>query len=287
MRTKLPAPAAPGFSEAAGDGCGKYDAVFVGFAPQLIVPFWGWKFRKTALYVDFFISLYDTLCFDRKKAAPDSFPGRRLLAWDRKTLKRADVILADTGAHAEYFCRELGADPSKIRVLYLEADAAIYYPHSVERPEEAKGKFVVLYFGSVLPLQGVDVVLEAAGRLRNRKELCFYIIGPVGEKMNAPEGENIHYIPWLSQEQLSDYIACSDLCLAGHFCSTIDKARRTIPGKAYIYRAMNRPMVLGDNPANRELFSEQDRNVRFVKMGDPAALEQVILEFAEKGPEPC
>ena len=37
--------------------CKKYDVVFVGFAPQLVVPFFKWKFGKNRLYIDFFISM--------------------------------------------------------------------------------------------------------------------------------------------------------------------------------------------------------------------------------------
>ncbi len=263
-------------------GCRQYQAVFVGFAPQLVVPFWGWKLKKSRLYIDFFISMYDTLCFDRKKVSPASFLGKRLLGADRRTLSRADVIVADTRAHGEYFCRELGADPDKVKVLYLEADREIYYPHRAERPWEAEGKYVVLYFGSVLPLQGVDIVLGAAELLKDRKEICFYIIGPVNGKLQAPQGENIHYIPWLDQKKLSDYIAFSDLCLAGHFCASIDKARRTIPGKAYIYRAMEKPMILGDNAANRELYSDREPGIYFVEMGSSAKLAEKIMAIKKE-----
>lgn len=262
--------------------CRQYQAVFVGFAPQLVVPFWGWKLKKSRLYIDFFISMYDTLCFDRKKVSPASFLGKRLLGADRRTLSRADVIVADTRAHGEYFCRELGADPDKVKVLYLEADREIYYPHRAERPREAEGKYVVLYFGSVLPLQGVDIVLGAAELLKDRKEICFYIIGPVNGKLQAPQGGNIHYIPWLDQKKLSDYIAFSDLCLAGHFCASIDKARRTIPGKAYIYRAMEKPMILGDNAANRELYSDREPGIYFVEMGSSAKLAEKIMAIKKE-----
>ena len=263
-------------------GCRQYQAVFVGFAPQLVVPFWGWKLKKSRLYIDFFISMYDTLCFDRKQVSPASFLGKRLLGADRRTLSRADVIVADTRAHGEYFCRELGADPDKVKVLYLEADREIYYPHRAERPWEAEGKYVVLYFGSVLPLQGVDIVLGAAELLKDRKEICFYIIGPVNGKLQAPQGGNIHYIPWLDQKKLSDYIAFSDLCLAGHFCASIDKARRTIPGKAYIYRAMEKPMILGDNAANRELYSDREPGIYFVEMGSSAKLAEKIMAIKKE-----
>ena len=58
----------------------------------------------------------------------------------------------------------------------------------------------------------------------------------------------------------------------------IEKAARTIPGKAYIYRAMNKPMILGDTPANHELFSA-DQNTIFVPAGDARFLTNAILHF--------
>jgi len=39
-------------------------------------------------------------------------------------------------------------------------------------------------------------------------------------------------------------------------------------------------VIFGDNPANRELFSTDTKNVHFVKMGDPGALADKILELA-------
>ena len=88
--------------------------------------------------------------------------------------------------------------------------------------------------------------------------------------------ENIQYIDWLSQEKLAHYISWSDLCLAGHFNKEVEKASRTIPGKAFIYQAMGKEMILGNNPANRELFA-RDEKVIFVEMGDEKALAKAIL----------
>ena len=44
-----------------------FDGVFIGFAPQLILPFFSFKFRKCSVCMDFFISVYDTMVFDRRK----------------------------------------------------------------------------------------------------------------------------------------------------------------------------------------------------------------------------
>ena len=254
----------------------EYDLVFVGFAPQLVLPIFQ-KLRQKPVIVDFFISLYDTMVQDRKKFKDGSLPAKILKNLDEKTLALGDKVICDTKAHGEYFVSDLGCKPEKIEVLYLEADTSIYYPRKMAR--EAYAPFKVLYFGSILPLQGVDMVLEAARLLKDEKGIEMEIIGPVPEEQK-PVQENLKCVPWLSQEELAEHIVRADLCLAGHFSAEIDKAKRTIPGKAYIYRAMEKPMILGDTPANHELFEEDERTV-FVETGNPEKLAEKIMEFRQ------
>lgn len=258
-----------------------FDLSFVGFAPQLVLPVFGKKLGKKPIVTDFFISMYDTLCFDRRKFKPDSFIGKLLRRIDRKTLSRADMAVCDTKAHGRYFCEEFSYPAEKMSVLYLEADTSIYYPREAPKNKD----FTVLYFGSVLPLQGVSVILDAIELLENESGIKFVFVGPLG-KDNVRKGEKItEYIDWLSQEKLAEKIAQADLCLAGHFDGTIMKAKRTIPGKAYIYRAMNKPMILGDNDAARELYSEEDEGIYFTEMGDPRKLAELILKIKEENHE--
>ncbi len=259
----------------------KFDTIFVGFAPQLIVPFFRFKTKKKTIVIDFFISMYDTFVYDRKKVRAGSLPARIFLKLDQKTLKAADYVIADTKAHGAWFVKALFCDPKKLEVLYLSADTSIYCPMEQKKKEPWQDRFIVLYFGSILPLQGVDVVLEAIEKLKDKEELAFYVIGPLGDR-KKPQGERIRYIDWLSQKELAEKIAEADLCLAGHFSADIQKAARTIPGKAYIYRAMKKNMILGENAANHELFSSDDKDVMFVKMGDADALAAAILSFYQK-----
>lgn len=252
----------------------RFSVVFAGFAPQLIVPFFCFKFRKCFLIEDFFISLYDTFVCDRQKLSARSLPARFLHRLDQLTLKKAELVISDTKAHKDYFASEFHKDASMIEPLYLEADTSIYYPRKVQR----SGVFRVLYFASVLPLQGLPVILDAVGRLKARDDIRFVIIGPVPGDMPKPESSNVTYIRWLSQEALAKEIAMADLCLAGHFHPSIQKAWRTIPGKAYIYEAMGKPMILGDNPATRELESRWKVPVFYVPMGDARALADCILQ---------
>lgn len=259
-----------------------FDTVFAGFAPQLILPFLSWKCKDIPIVEDFFISLYDTLCFDRQKFSPYGRIGRILHRIDEMTLAAADAVFCDTNTHGQYFIQEFHAEPSRLTTMYLQADSSIYHPMQISRPAALRDKYIVLYFGSILPLQGIDVVLQAFDLLKNYGNLYFYCIGPIQDhKLTAPrpESTSIEYINWLPQQELARYIAMADLCLAGHFNASIAKAKRTIPGKAYIYQAMNKPMILGDNPANHELFSN-DSKVTFVEMGNPHALANAIIQLS-------
>lgn len=263
------------------------EVIFIGFAPQLVLPFlWIFKKLHKTVVVDFFISLYDTMIDDRKRFREKSLPAHLLYWLDKKTLYLADYYIVDTKADKEFFSQTFQADSKKGCVWYLCADASVYYPLNSPKRREWNDKFVVLYFGSILPLQGVEVVLEAIHRLQNNKTLQFVIIGPIDKLKNADlvKGQkNVAFYTWLSQGELAEKISMADLCLAGHFDGNIGKAKRTIPGKAYIYSAMEKKMILGDSPANHELYREEEENVYFVTQGDAEALAAKIEELAREG----
>ena len=255
-----------------------YDVIFIGFAPQLIVPLFNFKFKGKVVVIDFFISVYDTMVHDRKKVNDGTFPAKMMKWLDMACIRSAKIVMSDTNAHGDYFARDFKVNRNKIKTLYLKADEKIYYPRESVKPDKLKDKFVVLYFGSVLPVQGVKYIMGAMDMLKNEKDIYFYFIGPVSDDIEKAESDNIEYIHWLSQEDLAECISYADLCLAGHFDVSIGKARRTIPGKAYIYEMMRKPMILGDSRANRELFKEDDYHY-FVEMSNSTAIAYKILEI--------
>lgn len=255
------------------------DVIFVGFAPQLVLPFFYRKMKNKIIVIDFFISMYDTLIHDRKR-----FPDKGIISkichyLDYKTLEKAEYAITDTKADAQYFIEEFACDANKFETLYLEADPSIYYPREQHKRLDLKGKFVVLYFGSVLPLQGVDVVLDAIRLLKEERDIYFQMIGPIPSKYKKPIQSNVEYIDWLSQEELAAYIANADLCLAGHFSGEINKAKRTIPGKAYIYDAMKKKIVFGENEANHEKYKNDQKIYYYVPQGRADVLRDRIKEI--------
>lgn len=262
----------------------RYDVIFIGGIPQFVVPAIQLRLQKKVLIIDFFVSLYDTLVHDRKLLSPNNPLCRILKMLDRNALARADYVVVDTREHAAYFAGIFDIDAEKMAVLYLEADKEIYYPRIKPKTLYLKDKFVVFFFGAMNPLQGAEVILESARVLEEHAGIVFLIVGPYEKIKNFERYSDLTNVRfaarWLPQADVADYIAMSDVCLAGHFNAAVEKAARVIPGKAYSYLAMDRPVILGDNPANRELFSADTKNVYFVEMGDPKALADKILELA-------
>lgn len=254
------------------------DMIYVGFAPQLVLPFLKRWSQEKYVVVDFFISLYDTFVFDRKYFKEGSVAANILFRIDKLTLERCDYVIVDTQADQKYFSKMFQVPMGKTEVMYLEADSDIYNLQKYK-----KEKMKVLYFGSVLPLQGVDVILKAVRMLKGHTDIAFTIIGPLKDTggLGRKRYPNAVFYKWLPQEKLAEQIASADLCIAGHFSIGIEKAKRTIPGKAYIYESMKKPMILGDNEANRELFQEDSMHF-YVEMGNAGALAKKIIEIKEQ-----
>ena len=202
-----------------------YDLIFIGFAPQLVLPLFYYRFKNKTVIADFFISLYDTVICERKKFRSNGLIAGLISRLDRVTAGKADVLIADTRAHAEYFASRFLVPREKIRILYLKADETVYYPRPRVKDTEFASKYVVLYFGSILPHQGTEIILKTARILQNEKDILFDLIGPVSKMERSVCGnlENIIFTPWLSENELAQRIAAADLCLGDILTRNIQK----------------------------------------------------------------
>jgi len=233
-----------------------YDVVFVGFLGQPLVPLIKRLTNKPIIF-DAYLSMYDTMIFDRKRFKPGSVLANLFFNLDKRSCELANVVLLDTNAHIDYFCEKFGLDRD----------------------------FLVLYYGSFLPLQGIEYIVEAAKLLESHSDVKFKIIGKgmlsskIKTKARKLDVKNIEFVDWISYEKLSEEIAKTDICLAGHF-SNSDKAQRVIPTKAFQMIAMEKPVIMGNNPATRELF-ENRKNALVIEMADAEVLADAILELKD------
>jgi glycosyltransferase involved in cell wall biosynthesis len=184
-------------------------------------------------------------------------------------------VLVDTEAQQKFFCREFGLAREKVSWLYVGADDSWLTPAiEAERP----GRFRVLYVGNDVPLHGVPIILQAA-RLLKEEEIEFWLIGNhngSAEMLTSSEGLPVKLFPWMPPHELRERTREVDVCL-GIF-GTSEKAKRVIPGKAFLALAMGKPLITGDSAAARELF-EHEKNVLLCEMGSSDALADAILRL--------
>ncbi|MFQ5561701.1 MAG: glycosyltransferase, partial [Nitrospinota bacterium] len=122
--------------------------------------------------------------------------------------------------------------------------------------------FSVLFFGTYLPLHGIDYILKAANLLKYDKEISFTLVGngPGYKNMRSLATElgldNTHFVTeWTEEETLMAYIRHASICL-GIFGDTL-KAARVIPCKVFNCLRQGKPIVTGDSQAARELLTHK------------------------------
>lgn len=197
-----------------------FDLMFVGFLGQPLM-FLARMLTNKPILFDAFLSVYDTLCFDRHVYKPKSVVGQITFWLDRASCMLADQVLLDTQAHAEYFQQTFDIPDNKFRSLFVGCDEGIFYP----RPRRNTTP-LVLFYGSFLPLQGIEVIVRAAKLLEGRPNIHFRIIGTGLEAAHIRalskelDIHNISFLPPVQIEQLPEQIQEAEICLGGHFGSS-------------------------------------------------------------------
>lgn len=258
-----------------------YDVCHAGFLGQPLA-IWLRLCQRRPIVLDAFVSVYDTLCFDRHVGRTWPPLGWAAYWLDRLATVCSAVVVVDTEANAEYFSKTFLTPRHKIETVYLGYDAEVFAPVPGERPG---GKpFQVFSYCSYLPVHGMDTVVKAASLLRSERSLAFTLVGkgPTYVAARSMAGRldlpNLKFVDWIPYHRLPAAIAAADVCLGGHF-ATSGKARRTIAGKTYQFLAMGKPTIVGDCGANRELLAPGE-HAMFCEQGSPESLAEAILALS-------
>ncbi len=235
--------------------------------------------HRIPLVFDPLISAYDKQVNEKRKFAADSPRARSLLAWEASLFKLPDWLIADTPGHADYFHATHGVPRERMRVIPVGAEESLFVPQPwPDKPADAPLELV--FFGTFIGLQGVDVLAEAIRTYEGPPTLWRLIgEGPMRadcERLLAPlatgDGPNrVRFEPWGPLQELPGRLASADAIL-GIF-GTTDKALRVIPNKVYQGLASGRAVITAATPAFApELRGDEDRGLLWARPGDPASI---------------
>jgi len=263
----------------------EYDLIFVGFLSHILMPLvvvlnspiFSWRAKRPVI-LDGYMSLYDSNVFGRRKYKPYSFWRYYYWILDWTAFHLADLVLFDTKEHVKFISKEFGVKLNNMARLFVGARENIFKPLPYERKDT---NFRVFFHGTFIPSQGIEFILQAAKKLENHQDIEFQIIGDGQVKSEMLELvknlslQNVRFLGRMSPQELAKYISQADVCL-GLF-GRADKIQRVIATKVFEYAATKRPVITGEAPAVRELFSDDD--MMFVKIADPDDLAMGIMDL--------
>jgi glycosyltransferase involved in cell wall biosynthesis len=220
------------------------------------------------------MSPYDSLLNERKSIKKGSLIEKLVYLYEKSIIHNSNIVLTDTDAHKKYFQELFNVNPQKILGIPVGADEELFL-HNTQSLEPVA--FEILFYGTFLPLHGVDVILGAASRLRDDR-IHFTLIGSnksnrYYQMIKQATLVNVTHTEWIAFEDLPQLIAQADIGLCGPFGNT-GQAHRVITGKTFQFLAMAKPVIVGEFVGDHGF--EDKVNCLVVPQGDEKALAETI-----------
>ncbi len=232
------------------------------------------------LIFDAFTSKYNTYVEDRRKYARRSLGALRCHLMDAGAVATADHCVFDTHEHAAYFAQRYGIRGSS-HVLEVAVDETTFLPCPPQGDRSAlppSEPLRVLFYGTYIPLQGIEHIIEAA-RLLIGEPFAFTLIGKgqtyEAVRRRATGLRNIDFVDPVTPRELVAAMHGADVCL-GIFGDT-EKAGNVVPNKVVQAAACARPLITRRSASIDRYFTHLDH----VYLVDPASPEQLATALRE------
>jgi len=238
------------------------------------------KKRGVRLLFDPLISAYDKQVFEHRKFPPYSFRAKRLHAWEKNLFQCAQIVLADTLPHAEYFVKEFVLEAQRVKVVYVGAEEPLFHPAPM--PDHSDGSPIeVLFYGSFIKLQAPQVIIEAAKKYSGPPvQWTLLGSGPLRAECEqmASGLPNVRFEDPVPYEELPKRIHQADILL-GVF-DTGAKAGRVIPNKVFQSLASGRPLVTRRSSAYPQTLKNASLGVFWIEAGSAEDLALTVGRLA-------
>jgi len=191
-----------------------FDIIFVGEASNYVQPLAILlkKITRTPLVFDTYVSLYDTN--QDRGVHQNPLLSRLFYNIDKYNCHFSDMVLQDTNQNINYFHEIFHIPKNKFRRLLIGAEDDLFYPQTVtdsdfnfnsdfnsglnKTPEE---KFKILFYGTYIPLHGIQYIIKAAQILES-ENIEFKLIGKgqtFPEIKNLKEELNLSNVEFIEQ----------------------------------------------------------------------------------------
>lgn len=211
-------------------------------------------------------------------------PARLARALEGWVLRRGDRVTTISPQMCARL-RDKGVDPARVREVRNWADAR-FAPDAagaaaIRAAWGLEGRVVALYSGNIARKQGIEILIEAARRLRDRADIGFVICGegPNRAELNrlAAGLDNVQLHDLQPAERMGAMLTMADLHLLPQIAGAADLV---LPSKLTNMLASARPVVATADPGTG-LHGEVDGCGTLTAPGDAPALAAAIAALAD------
>jgi colanic acid biosynthesis glycosyl transferase WcaI len=175
---------------------------------------------------------------------------------NRYLLREADAVVALGERMKRRLVEEKGASPARVHVIHNWADCEAITPgpkdNAFARAHGLADQFVLMHSGNVGLSQNLDLLVEAAARLRSRERLVIAVVGDGARRQTLEDQAsrrgltNIRFFPYQPKELLHESFASADAFLVS---LKPGLEGYIVPSKLYGILASGRPFVAAVDPS--------------------------------------
>ena len=143
-------------------------------------------------------------------------------------------------------------------------------------------EFVLLYAGTLGMAHGLETILQAAERLRGRRDIVFLLMGAGAQRAQLCQLierlrlANVRLLDKQPRERIPAFLASADACLAPLRNQQVFQS--AIPSKMFEAMAAGKPAILGVEGEAKEILLASNAGLA-VRPEDPEAMVEAILKL--------
>ena len=270
----------------------KYDVAFIDSTP----PIQGLKLPIVRLFRKC------PVVYNAQDLFPDTLSGTGLakkggLLWKigswvaRVTFNNTDKIIAISEDIKRTLVEEKGIPADKVVVVYNWVDSDAVVPIAKEENplfDEfglSRDKFHVVYAGNLGNAQNINIVVDAAARLRDNEDVEFVVFGSGGlendirARIEAEGLKNLRLLPLQPVERVKYVYSLGDVCLVS--CKE-GLGGSAMPSKTWSILSCGRPVLANFDEGELQMILTKNELGVFTKAGDLEGFVEAIRQLASE-----
>ena len=245
----------------------KYDMIFVyQISPVTsIVPGkWLKKFTKTPM-VTYVLDIWpESMYFLIGKETVPGFFDKICRGYSKSLYRAADKLLISSKSMEKKLV-DMKIKPENIKWFPNTADQVEIKPYNTELAKKynLENKFVITFAGNVGRAQGLDLVIEAAEKVKENENIAWLIVGDGTERTRLQEivkekglENKVIFTGWQDKSKLSDFFSISSALIV--MLKNNEVLNMTVPAKVQTYLTTGKPILMSANGEAANVIKESN-----------------------------